>query len=486
MNKFLLLIPLLFAGSYSLCSKNNNVFPVINENEVTIICQRIDLKGKTISIPSGTTLVFSTGGEIVNGFLIVKDKVTIKGGVFRDVSLFLYGSLHIFNSSFICPNRNTAIYRSPRWDASQKKVVIEKCFFYNIGENLVSQSSSTSAIHLQNVSDVKICKCVFKSIGNKTTLNASAIIIGTSATENELALSLPNANVRIEKSLFNGVATERISGRKSGEEHFIMIEGTSGVLIKNNSFYNVNTSLEYDNEYIYTKCDNIDIVSNTIRGSCGGEGFICCKPFRFAGVSHLTHANIIANDIEGNAFSLCTHYGEGVVKNNRLINAYTGFIVCLKKTAFEGDDNCSVITISRNRIVSNATISEIPFYTSTQRSAIFLDCAREQNRNSKILFSNNSIIINESVFPAFINLRDFTETSFTCCKNKVQYCGNNPIRFIYLQSVDKDLLKRENATLVLKKNRIKGFEADVYLPSNAIISDSLVVEASDAIIIDKR
>lgn len=485
MKRLLFLFALLL--STQLANSRDDALPQLHENGFFVIRQMIDLNNKTYSIPSGVSLLFTNGGGFSNGYIKTNGDITIVGALFDDVSLYLYGSLRLDNSVFRCPNKITAIYRSPRGNDSFKSVVIKNSRFIDIGNKVGKQDNSVSAVNLQNVNKVLISKCEFINVGNNETNNTSSIIIGTSASEKEMALSRPNSNIRIEKSSFDGVSTSPSLTHGVGEEHFILIEASDNVVIDNNSFLNNNEVLEYDNEYIYTKCENISITHNTIRGACGGEGFVCCKPFRFSGNSFLAHADIISNDIEGEAFTICTHYGEGKIKKNRLINSYTGFILCLKKTSFINDiDKYNKIVITRNTIVSTATISEIPYNTSTQRSAIFLDCSQEQNRKNKIYFSKNTILVNGTLFPAFINLRDYTDSQFICRNNKVSYSGTSPIRFVYLQSVDKNLTSRDDAILEIKGNKISGFESEVYLPSTSLINDNLIIKTSSRAIIDNR
>lgn len=485
MKRFLILYLLLLSSKLAI--SNDGSLPQLCENQLFVIGRMIDLNEKTFSIPSGVTLLFINGGGFSNGYIKAKGDITIVGASFNDVSLYLYGALNIKDSNFNCPNKNTAIYRSPRGNDSFESVVIKNCHFFDIGANVGKQSNTISAINLQNVDKVLISKCKFINIGNIENTNTSSIIIGTSASEKEWALGVPNSNIRIEKSHFDAVTTAPSLKHGLGEEHFILIEASKDIVINKNFFVNNNAELEYDNEYIYTKCDVVSITNNTIRGTCGGEGYICCKPFRYSGNSYLTHANIVSNDIEGRAYTICTHYGEGKIRKNRLINAYTGFILCLKKTSFTNDiKNYHSIDITRNTIISSATVSEIPFNTSTQRSAIFLDCAQEQNRRNIISFSRNNVSIEGSLFPAFINLRDFTDSQFICKNNKVSYNGDTPIRFVYLQSVDKTITSREDALLEMKGNKLSGFDSELYLPSTSFINDNLIIKSSSKAIIDKR
>lgn len=459
---------------------------------VCMIEERIDLKGESIYLEDGVSLLFKDKAGIFNGSIITEGSLEIRGGYFENVSINVNGKLVIKNSRFHCPNVNVVIYRPPL-QKSYDKIKIKNCVFEEIGTKQGKQLSTIAAIYLQDVDGVLIERCTFSNIGNNETYNTSAILIGTAAAETKYKNRRPNKNVTIKNSRFEGVYTEPSVKYNSGEEHLILIQATSEVQIVDNFLYNHNDSLNYDNEFIYTKCDNVTIKNNTIRGECGGEGFVCCKPYRFAGETYLTHANIIHNDINGSGYTVCTQYGVGRINKNTFTNDYTGFIIGIKKTLNSNDPANRVVKdydrleIVGNNIYSNCSIEQIPYYTSTQRAAIHMDCSQDVNCSNLVIFKDNTVVINNTIFSSFLNLRDFRYSKFICSNNMVSYTGRNRMRFASFDIVDKSVKERRNAFFIMRKNIVHGIEDHVYVPNNALLHDDLTVELDkDVIIVDKR
>ena len=461
-------------------------------NGVCTIVESIDLKGETIILEDGVSLRFKENAGFYNGSIITKGSLEIRGGYFENISINVNGKLVISNSRFHCPNVNVVIYRPPLQN-SYDEIRIKNCNFEEIGTKQGKQLSTIAAIYLQDVDGVLIDGCTFSNIGNSETSNTSAVLIGTAAAESRYVNRQPNNRVTIKKSKFEGVYSEASVKYNSGEEHLILVQATTNVQIVHNYFYNHNDTLNFDNEYIYTKCDNVTIKNNTLRGECGGEGFICCKPYRFAGETHLTHANIIHNDINGSGYTVCTHYGVGKIYNNTFTNDFTGFIIGIKKTLNSNEPVNRVVKdydrleIVGNYINSNCSIEQIPYYTSTQRAAIHMDCSQDVNCSNLVIFKNNTIVINNTIFSSFLNLRDFRYSKFICSNNMVSYTGRNRMRFVSFDIVDTSLKERINAFFIMKKNIVQGIEDHVYVPNNALLRDNLTVELDkNVIIVDKR
>lgn len=457
-----------------------------------VVTKVIDLHFKSVLVPKGVSIVFHPNAGVKNGTLVTEGALSIKGGIIEDVSIIANGALKMKMCHIAGPNINVAVYRPPLQNKYEKIRIID-CVFENIGEKVGLQQNSIAAVYLQDVDDVLIKNCKFIEIGNKETTNTSAIFIGTAATEARYCKRKPNGYIKITGSTFNNVKTSPSFRYNTGEEHFIVALACKNVIITHNFFCNNSNPFSYDNEYIYTKSGVVFISNNVIRGECGGEGFICCKPYRFADEVFMTQADIINNDINVAGYTICTHYGVGRIYNNKLFNSCTGFIVGIKKTVKHNDPDerdfrkYDVLQIAKNNVQSICTIKDITTYTSTQRAAIHMDCASNESCNTFVKFENNNVRIDGSLFSSFLNLRDFRYSYFKCTKNSFINDGNQQLRLVSFDIVDRSLNEREFAVFEEENNTFNGFYALVYIPSNSLKKDSLKISSDLSLpIIDNR
>lgn len=494
----ILLIPTeIDAKRFYVNSLNSLMNSIQLPNSKLVIREPIDLQGKTISVSSNSSLNFKKNGKISNGTIILDDNVVIASAIFENLMIIPKGNMVIKNTTFNNPKKTLCIYRPFDQNNIYSSLIIRNCLFENVGAEKSNQLNTISAIYLQQVCNVTITKSRFVNIGNPTSKNVSSILIGTSSGIYQMERLKPNDNIIIENNYFSGLYSEFSGVPENGERHFVFLVACTDVVINNNYFENINSDHSCDYEFIYTKSDNVTIVNNTMKGVCGGEGFICCKSYVLNADVSMPKVDIINNHIEGSGFSLISHYGTGRITNNTLINEYTGFILSVKKINYLSDPshlNCyDRVIFNHNRVKSMVTTSKVDYLSSTQRSAIHLDTASESFWYTSLEICDNSFDIDNNYFSSFINLRDFRYSKCEIINNVVNYIGKKDKYFLMFQNVNNSITARLDAKCVIKGNVFNGYEKIVLIPNNNYRIDELLIDNEDndcslkgTIIEDKR
>lgn len=397
-------IPVENAKGYVILRNNKTLAQQITqENTIYEVRYNFDLGEDTITIPEGSELRFN-GGKFSNGLLKVTNSGRVSDGIFSNVIVYYNKSIVVENCIFNNPNKISAIkkqlldtdYANHIGDA-----IIRNNTLANIGTELTNGESSVFGIYVDFTNNSIIENNTINAVGNINIVHGkavAAIAVGYIHNNSTNPSDIVNTNITIRNNNIKTLIRPETTAAESGECHAIMLQMCDGVTIENNFIENTTTLCGFDSEFIYTKCDNININNNKLLGTCGGEAAIVCKPFTFyvngTQTTDINHVTICNNLIEGYFYSCLQLYGTSFVNNNTLTNYNKQYIISIQAAEKDG----YTVDVLNNTLLVDRNEAAIGYISGNGRHTVsILDTIPNKTTTSTFNFVNNKVTLKGTI-----------------------------------------------------------------------------------------